>query len=107
MELTKLRMVTIVAESILEERICARALELGASGFTVVESRGHGSLGRNAGEIPGVNVRIEIVVDERVAEQLLIGISKEYFEHYSVICFLSDVFVLREGKYLKKDESKA
>jgi nitrogen regulatory protein PII len=106
MELTKLRMVTIVAESILEERICARALELGASGFTVVESRGHGSLGRNAGEIPGVNVRIEIVVEDRVAEDILQGISKEYFNHYSVICFLSDVFVLRQDKYRKKGEAQ-
>lgn len=102
MELKKLSMVTIIAEELLEERICERLLELGASGYTVVESRGHGSLGRNAGEIPGTNVRIETIVDGPVAEDILIGVSKEYFEHYSVICFVTEVSVLREAKYKKK-----
>ena len=64
---------------------------------------GLGSLGRNAGEIPGINVRIELIVEERVAEDILLGISGEYFNHYSVICFLSEVFVLRESKYRKKE----
>jgi len=100
-ELKKLLMVTIITEALLEERICKRLLELGATGFTVVESRGHGSLGRNAGEIPGTNVRIETIVDEPVAEAITLGISKDYFEHYSVICFVSEVSVLRESKYKK------
>ena len=101
MELKKLRMVTIIAEAILEEIICGRLLELGATGYTVVESRGHGSLGRHVGEIPGTNVRIETIVDQPVADAIMVGISKEYFEHYSVICFVTEVAVLRESKYKK------
>lgn len=105
MELRKLRMVTIVAETVLEERICEQALALGATGYTVCESRGSGSLGRNAGEIPGVNVRIEFVVEERVADQIVAGVSQEYFSNYSVICFLSDVYVVREDKYRAKESN--
>lgn len=102
MELTKMRMVTVVAETVLEEQICATLLKLGASGYTVVESRGHGSLGRQAGEIPGQSVRIETVIDEKIAEELVEGLKRDYFDHYSVACFLSDVFVVRRDKYARK-----
>ena len=102
MELKKMRMVTIVAETILEERICQQVLALGASGYTACESRGSGSFGRNAGEIPGVNVRMEFVVEEQVAEKIVSFISREYFSNYSIICLLSDVYVVREAKYRVK-----
>ncbi len=99
MELAKRKIVTIVAESVLENLICERILELGATGYTVIESRGHGSLGRNAGEIPGSNIRIETIVKQEVAEVILDAISKEFFDKYSIICFMSDTLVLREAKY--------
>jgi hypothetical protein len=99
MELAKRQIVTIVAESVLEEKICARIIELGATGYTVMESRGHGSLGRNAGIIPGINIRIETIVKKEVAEEILKMISMEYFEKYSIICFLSEASVMRENKY--------
>jgi hypothetical protein len=99
MELAKRQILTIVAESILEEQICEKILELGATGYTVIESRGHGSLGRNAGIIPGINIRIETIVKTQVAEEIMKMISSEYFEKFSIICFITEASVLREEKY--------
>ncbi len=102
MNMKKMRMVTIVTESVLEERICSQALALGASGYTVCESRGHGSFGRNTGEIPGINIRIEIVAEESLADEILSSIAREYFSNFSMSCFLSDVYVVRGEKYVVK-----
>lgn len=99
MELAKRQILTIVAESILEEEICEKIIKLGATGYTAIESRGHGSLGRNAGIIPGINIRIETIVKPQVAEEILKMISTEYFEKFSISCFLTDTFVMREEKY--------
>lgn len=99
MELAKRQIVTIVAESILEDKICAQILKLGATGYTVIESRGHGSLGRNLGEIPGINIRIETIVKAQVAEEIIKTMSAEYFKEYSIICFLTETSVMRENKY--------
>ena len=51
MHTVRLKSVTLVAEPVLEEKLTAKLLELGASGFTLTESRGRGSRGIRASEI--------------------------------------------------------
>lgn len=99
MELTQRKLVTIIAESVLEERLCRELKTLGAKGFTVLASSGEGSRGIRAGEIPGENVRIETVVSAEVAERIMEHVSTHYFKHYAIICFISEVAVLRGEKY--------
>jgi hypothetical protein len=102
MALTKVRLVTVIAETVLRDEVTATILSLGASGYTVIESEGYGSGGRRAGEIPGRNVRIETIVDEAVGERLVTHLSEQYFNSYSVICFLTDAWVVRKEKYVGK-----
>jgi nitrogen regulatory protein P-II 2 len=94
-----LKLVTIIAEPVLEPRITQELRHLGASGFTVVEGRGEGSRGLHAAEIPGNNVRIETVVPPDVADRIVTHLASTYFTSYEVIAYLSDVAVVRGEKY--------
>ena len=98
---TRLRLVTIVAERILEDRLTRDVMEAGATGFTVSESRGRGSRGMRAGDIPGEGVRIEVVVSPEVADRIVERLRDAYFPHYAVIAWLADVEVVRGDKYVK------
>jgi nitrogen regulatory protein P-II 2 len=99
MQTQSFKLVTIIAEPVLEHRITAELRALGASGFTVVEGRGSGSRGLHAAEIPGTNVRIETLVTASVADAIITHVSQHYFTDYGVIAFIADVAVIRGGKY--------
>jgi nitrogen regulatory protein P-II 2 len=106
MHTTRLALVTIIAEPVLEGRITRELRQLGATGFTVVEGRGEGSRGRHAAEIPGVNVRIETIVGHALAQRILEHIAHAYFEDFGVIAFTSEVAVVRSAKYTAPPESR-
>ncbi len=94
-----LKLITIIAEPVLEPRITTELRTLGATGFTVVDGRGAGSRALHAAEIPGVNIRIESIVTPAVAERIVEHIAAQYFTDYSVIAYVSDVAVVRGEKY--------
>jgi nitrogen regulatory protein P-II 2 len=98
-----LRKVSIVAEALLEDRIIRICREAGARGHTVTEARGEGSRGVRASEWEGKNVKIETIVDPVVAELILGRVAEEYFEHYAVIAYVTEVSVLRGEKYASVD----
>jgi nitrogen regulatory protein P-II 2 len=100
MPVTTLKLVTIICEPVLEAKIAADLRRMGATGYTVSEGRGEGSRGLHAGDIPGSNVRIEVVVAPAKAEPMMQWLADHYFEHYSVIAWLTDVQVLRGDKYV-------
>jgi nitrogen regulatory protein P-II 2 len=100
------KLVTIIAEPVLEPRIRQELRKLGASGFTVVEGRGEGSRALHAAEIPGINVRIETIVPPEVAERIVAHMAKNYFTDYEVIAYLSDVQVVRGEKYASTSKRK-
>jgi len=92
-------LVTLVAESGLENRLTALAVAAGAKGYTVSGAHGQGPKRGGAADISGGNVRIEIVATRDVAEEILRGLEKDYFPHYAVSCWLSEVEVIREDRY--------
>lgn len=98
---TTLRLVTIVSEAILEERLLRDVLELGASGYTVSRAHGQGSRGTRASELEGGNVRIEVVVGKDVEQRIFGRLEREYFPRFAVIAWSHDVDVLRGTKYAK------
>jgi nitrogen regulatory protein P-II 2 len=93
------KLVTIIAEPVLEPRITMELRRLGATGFTVVEGRGQGSRALHAAEIPGINVRIETIVPPDVAERIVEHVARSYFADYEVIAYTADVAVVRGEKY--------
>jgi nitrogen regulatory protein PII len=100
MDTVPLKLVTIVAEPVLEEHLTAELKRLGARGFTVTDSRGEGSRGIRASELPGAGIRIETVVSTEVADRLLAHVAKHYFPNYAVIAYVSTVEVVRGEKYV-------
>ena len=100
MHTVSLRLVTIVAEPVLEEQIVELLHRLGARGHTVTDSRGAGSRGMRASDPPGGGIRIEVVVSAEVADRILGHVAEQYFPNYAVIAFVSSVDVVRGDKYV-------
>lgn len=100
------KLVTIIAEPVLEARITHELRQLGATGFTVVEGRGEGSRALHAAEIPGNNVRIETIVPAELADRIVEHLAATYFTDYEVIAYLADVAVVRGDKYRTTTASK-
>ncbi len=92
-------LVTIVAESVLADRLIELLRQHGASGYTVTDVRGEGSRGRRVGEIPGDNVRLETVVAGDVAGTILDALAERYFANYAVVAWITEVRVARGEKY--------
>ena len=99
MHTTHLRLITIVCESVLEERLTQALRRLGASGWTASDARGDGARGVRMSPTPGENVRIESLVEDRVAEQVLDHLATEYFPHYAMVAWTTDAAVVRGEKY--------
>jgi nitrogen regulatory protein P-II 2 len=90
---------TIVAESVLEERILALIDECGARGWTVSMAQGHGPSHHGISGIEGGNVRVETLVSEDVATRIWAGLESDFFPHYAVSAWAYDVRVARMARY--------
>ena len=100
MQTVSLKLVTVVAEAVLAESLIDTLKRLGASGYTLTEARGEGSRGRRVGELPGDNVRVEVLVSPTVAAQILERVNATLFSNYAVVAWTSDVQVVRGEKYV-------
>jgi nitrogen regulatory protein PII len=97
---TKLKKVTVVAESVLEDHLLRELRALGARGYTITEARGEGSRGMRTMELGGKNVRIELLVGPEVADRILEHLAERYFPHYAVVAYVENVEVVRGEKYV-------
>jgi hypothetical protein len=97
-----MRAITIIAATSLKEQLCKRLKEWGACNWSVQESINSGSRGCHSGDSVGSHVRIEAIVENHVADQILTGLQAEFFQDCSVVFFVSDVFI-RPGKDPRRD----
>lgn len=100
MQTTTLKLVTIVTERILEDRMLRKIEEIGAKGYTLTQATGKGSRGVRASEWEGPDTRIQSLVSEKVANAIVEYIAENYFEHYAVIVYIQDADVVRGQKYI-------
>jgi hypothetical protein len=99
MQLYPLKLVTIIADEVIEKRLVADVKKLGAKGYTIGKAHGEGAKGERMSEWEGENIRLETLVSESVAEKIMAHLAKEYFPNYTIIAYLSDVAVLRGEKF--------
>ena len=89
-------LVTIVSESVLQDRLLKLLTTLGVSGFTIVPVQGAaGSHGKRMGDTLGfntynTNIEIKTIVTAEVSEQLLTEL-KHFTETHAVIAFRQNV----------------
>jgi nitrogen regulatory protein PII len=94
------RMVTIVTEAALERALVAELETLGARGFTITDARGKGSRGTRQSEwAQEGNIRIEVICDPALADNIAERVRERFYDHYAMILFLQDVMVLRSDKF--------
>ena len=95
-----MKLVTIVSEAYALDPVKKLLRETGAHGWTHFTVEGAGEGGERAGEMKEfANVQIEVVLQPAAAETLLARLEKELFPRYGMIAFVSDVRVLRSGKF--------
>lgn len=100
MPTTPLKLVVIVTERILEDRLLRALDDLGATGYTLTDATGKGTRGVRASEWEGPDVRIETLVSPSVADAIVAHVSETFFEHYAVIVYVLDAAVVRGEKYV-------
>ena len=99
MELTTVKLVTIIAEAVLEDRILHDLRQLGARGYTIGTVQGEGTRGVHASEWEGKSLRIETLVSPEPAEKILQHLAAVYFPHFAVVAYVMDVQVVRGAKF--------
>ena len=91
--------VTIIGESLLKEGLLQLLKTEGSTGHTITMCEGEGSRGINASDWEGRNIQIETIVSAQTADRILIAVSDKYMKNYAIIAYLSEVLVLRGGKF--------
>lgn len=100
MSMVPLKLLTIIAERVLLDRLLRELRALGAKGYTISEVVGEGSRGVRASEWEGRNVKIELILSPEVAERALAHLSELYLPHFAVVAYVSSVEVMRGEKYV-------
>lgn len=93
------QLITIVAESVLERRLIDDIKQCGAKGYSLSHVTGEGVTGKNGLELNGPSVRIESVVTDQVAQDILSLLARDYFERFAVIAWLTPARVARGEKF--------
>lgn len=100
MHTTPMKLLTIVAETVLVDHLTQQLLLLGATGWTMTDARGDGSRGVRTGPRPGENIRLESVLAATAADKALSLLAREYFPHYALVAWVQEVQVVRGEKYV-------
>lgn len=94
------KMLVIITEALLEKRLVADSLRLGAQGYTVHDVRGGSRLGtREALWEADRSIEVKVICTADVADDIARHVMTQYAPHHSLTVFFSDVEVLRPGKY--------
>ncbi|WP_071515600.1 hypothetical protein [Geitlerinema sp. PCC 9228] len=85
-------LVTVICESVLQDRMVKLLKNSGASGYTIIQAVGSGRHGSRMGDIAGFNTNIEIKIltSEEICDRLIEEI-KPFREKYALIAFRQPV----------------
>ena len=93
-------LLTVICEAALDQTLLAALENLGAPGWTLSDARGRGSRGvRSAGWDTEGNIRLEVICARDLAERIAEHLQQRYYANYAMVCYLSEVQVLRPEKF--------
>ncbi len=90
-------LVTIICETVLQDRLVRLLKTLNVSGYTVVQAQGAGRHGSRMGDIAGfkTNIELKTIVSLEVSDQLLSEL-QQYQATHALIAFRQTVEALIE-----------
>jgi len=95
MKLTKEKVVTIITEGLIENKLITDLKKLGVTGYTIEDVRGEGKHGlRNSDWDQSSTVRIQIICDIELSERITMFINEHYMKKYAMFVFKFDAEVL-------------
>jgi len=93
-------LLVIIGESALEKFLVRDIKDLGAHGYTIVDVRGGGEHGTRDAEWEGSrSIRMEVVCEDTVAENIVEHVIANYAKNFSLSLYVSEVGVIRKEKY--------
>ena len=98
--LSTLKLVTIIAEPVLQDRMIDLIKRNGAKGYSLGEVQGEGPRGICASDVAGPNIRLETIVAGDVASCIFDELAAKFFPRFSLIAYVTDVDVVRGDKYI-------
>ena len=85
-------LLTIVTEAVLESSISEDVMRFGVRGYTVIDARGRGSHGVRSGAWgQGNNVRIEVIGNEEMINNIITHLRDSYDQNYGLLMFTGPV----------------
>lgn len=97
--LAQRRLVTVIAEAVLEDRLLRDLRAWGVGGLTVVRAEGD-PFGSRVGDVEGGFLRIECLASEATATRVLERLAEGYLERFKVVAYDHAVRVVRGSKYV-------
>lgn len=99
MNTTLRHLVTIVAEPVIEHKLLDDLKRCGAKGYSVGPVHGEGRTGNRSLDLTGPSIRVETVVTEKVAEQIMEMLAEHYFDLYATVAWVCPVYVARPSRF--------
>jgi nitrogen regulatory protein P-II 2 len=94
------KLLVIITEAVLEKRLVADSMRLGAQGYTVHDVRGGSRMGaREALWEADRSIELKVVCPAAVADVIAQHVLTEYAAHHSLSMYFTDVEVVRPGKF--------
>lgn len=93
-------LISIIAESSIEDGLLALLREMKVEGHTVWEVRGHGARGARPGDFDmDRNLKFEVLCSEATAEKIMSEVDRRFFKDYGVVLYATTVRVRRAEKF--------
>ncbi len=95
MEKSKVKVLTIITESLIEQKLIKCLKDLGATGYTIEEVRGEGRRGiRRSDWDQAGSIRLQIVCDEQLADKISQYLAENYLDSYAMFIFMFDAEII-------------
>ncbi len=99
-----LRLLTVVAEAVLADRLARAMLDAGALGFTMTAAKGVGARNRSSVKASAPNVRIEVLAGAATMKCLLDMLNEQWFPHYPMVAWESAVDLSYSEQFLGRSD---
>lgn len=93
------QLVTIISESVVEQKLIDDIKKCGAKGYSVSSVRGEGVTGTHSLDLNGPSIRLETVVTDKVADAIMEMLTVNYFDTYATVAWISPAHVVRPSRY--------